>query len=116
MTRNLPRHDVAEHEQPSLPSESASSRPESVRAVSRALDVLNILSTLGGEASLVELASISRLPASSVHRLLHTCISYGYIRQTRTHRYALGPQLLALRDPAARQVGHIAQPRLRELV
>lgn len=89
---------------------------ETVRCVTRAMELLDTLTDFGGEASLGDLASVSRLPPSSVHRLLQTCISHGYVRQTHTHRYALGPRLVTLGDVAGRQLGHAAQPRLRDLV
>jgi DNA-binding IclR family transcriptional regulator len=73
-----------------------------VQSVDRTLDILEALAEMG-EVGIGQLSSHVGLHASTVHRLLATLISRGYVRQnTETGRYLLGLKLLdvagAVRD------------------
>jgi DNA-binding IclR family transcriptional regulator len=73
-----------------------------VQSVDRTLDILEALAEMG-EVGVAQLSSHVGLHASTVHRLLSTLISRGYVRQnTETGRYLLGLKLLdvarAVRD------------------
>lgn len=64
------------------------SRP-TVQSVERTLDILEALAEMG-EAGIAQLSARVGLHASTVHRLLGTLISRGYVRQNETGRYLLG--------------------------
>lgn len=91
----------------------------SVRAVSRAFDVLRILA-LGGEHGmrLVDVVAYAQLSRPTVHRILHTLIAEGVAEQEpATRRYRVGPEisLLGMSRPAQLPVRAAAEPHLTEL-
>ncbi|GAA1870475.1 IclR family transcriptional regulator [Myceligenerans crystallogenes] len=86
-----------------------------VQTVERALDLLEIMTDLGGDAALSELSERSGLPLPTIHRLLRTLVQRGYARQLPSRRYALGPGVLRLADAAGRQLGAAARPHLERL-
>lgn len=88
---------------------------EGVQSVTRAFALLEVIADAGGELTLSELAASSGLPLPTIHRLLQTLISGGYVRQQASRRYALGARLIRLGRQADRQVGVLAQPELRRL-
>lgn len=69
-------------------------RPErggSVRAVERALSLISVLTRSRGPHSVTDLAARLSLPVSTVHRLLHTLMSLGYVTQyAASKRYGAG--------------------------
>lgn len=87
-----------------------------VQALSRAFEILEHLADAGGELSLSELTVVTELPMPTVHRLVRTLVTEGYVRQAPSRRYALGPQLIRLGDTASRLLGRWARPYLTELV
>lgn len=98
---------------------SASSEPRSsggVQSVERVFDLLEIIADAGGETSLSDLAAHSGLPLPTIHRLLRTLVTVGYVRQLPSRRYALGARLIRLGERASGQLGSIAQPELAWLV
>lgn len=73
------------------------SRPEGVRSVARALDVLDALreaSPLG--LRVTDLADRLGVDAATVTRLLQTFVSRGYASQLASRRYTLGPAVARL--------------------
>nr|WP_219825527.1 IclR family transcriptional regulator [Nonomuraea typhae] len=90
--------------------------PVSVQSVDRALDVLEALAEHGGEAGLSEIAARTGLPYGTIHRLLQTLLTRGYVRQESDRRYALGGGLVRLGGIAERMVGVWAQPYLSRMV
>jgi IclR family acetate operon transcriptional repressor len=70
----------------------------------------------GGVVSLSELAERSGLPVPTIHRLLRTLVSGGYVRQLPSRRYSLGPRLIQLGATAGQVSGVWAQPILDRLV
>lgn len=88
----------------------------SVQSVERALDVLEALAEQGGEASLSEIAARTGLPYGTIHRLLQTLLTRGYVRQESDRRYALGGGLVRLGGIAEGMVGVWAQPHLERMV
>ncbi|GAA0929031.1 allantoin degradation transcriptional regulator AllR [Nonomuraea longicatena] len=88
----------------------------SVQSVDRALDVLEALADHGGEAGLSEIAAATGLPYGTIHRLLRTLLTRGYVRQESDRRYALGGGLVRLGGVAERMVAVWAQPYLTRLV
>ena len=87
-----------------------------VQAVERALPLLEALAQAGGRLTITELATRSGLSLGTVHRLLASLLSRGYVRQELDRRYALGTALLPLGDAATRLLGGWAQPFLVRLV
>ena len=87
-----------------------------VQSLQRAFDLLERLADAGGEASLSELAASSGLPLPTIHRLIRTLVTLGYVRQNSTRRYALGSRLIRLGETASRQFGTWARTYLAELV
>ena len=87
-----------------------------VQSLPRAFDLLERLADAGGEASLSELAAITGLPLPTIHRLIRTLVTLGYVRQNRNRRYTLGSRLIRLGESASRQFGTWARPYLMQLV
>lgn len=98
------------------PSGTGAARPSGgVQSVDRAIDLLELLADFGGESGLSELAQAAGLPLPTIHRLLRTLLSRGYVRQTPSRRYTLGPRLIRLGESAGRQLGAGARPSLERL-
>ncbi len=95
-------------------------KPEaaSVKSLGRALGLLDILAENSGECSLGEISQVSKLPPSTVHRLLASLQQFGYVVQNKlTSNYALGENLILLGRKAERQrdVSNLARPYLEHL-
>ncbi|MCM3660612.1 IclR family transcriptional regulator [Georgenia satyanarayanai] len=86
-----------------------------VQSVDRAVDLLEVLTDLGGSAALSELAEASQLPLPTIHRLMRTLVVRGYARQLPSRRYTLGPRLIRLGESAGRQLGVGTRPHLERL-
>src|SRR3954465_15792772 len=87
-----------------------------VQSVERVFELLELITDAGGGVTLSELSSSTDLPLPTIHRLLRTLVSLGYIRQLPNRRYALGPRLIRLGEVANRQLGAVAGPVLQSLV
>lgn len=86
-----------------------------VQSVDRAIDLLETMADLGGDATLSDLASASQLPMPTIHRLLRTLVHRGYARQLPSRRYGLGPRLARLGEVSARQFGAGTRANLERL-
>jgi IclR family acetate operon transcriptional repressor len=87
-----------------------------VQSLDRAFALLEHMAQAGGDVALSELAARSGLPLPTIHRLVRTLVSSGYVRQLPSRRYALGPRLIGLGEAASRMLGAWARPQLAELV
>jgi IclR family acetate operon transcriptional repressor len=87
-----------------------------VQSVERAFELLEILASAGGTAALGELAARADLPQPTIHRLIRTLLTMGYVRQLPNRHYALGPKLIRLGENAAQLIGAWSRPHLSELV
>lgn len=94
---------------------TSTGRSGSVQSVERAAELLELLADAGGEAALSELAVATGLPLPTIHRLMRTLLSRGYVRQLPSRRYALGPRLIRLGESAGRQFGADARPFLGQV-
>jgi DNA-binding IclR family transcriptional regulator len=95
MSQAAPR--AATPPDPSESSGSSSPQVEVVRAVSRALSLLEILSANPDGLGLVDIARRAELRLSTCHRLLTTLISLDYVVQDpETGRYLLGYKVLEM--------------------
>lgn len=85
------------------------------QSLARALDVLDLVSR--GTATLDALAEEVGVHKTTILRLLQTLEARGFVGRDRSHRYHLGPAVLALAENAldARDVRTAASPALREL-
>jgi len=89
---------------------------ERVQSVDRVFALLEHLADGGGALSLSELGARSHLPMPTIHRLIRSLVSQGYVRQEASKRYALGPRLIRLGESASRMLGSWAMPYLVGLV
>jgi len=87
-----------------------------VQSVKRAFDLLELMAMAGGTIGVTALAESAGLPAPTIHRLIRTLVSLGYVRQLPSRRYALGPRLSPLGECATRLVGSWSRPHLSEVV
>jgi IclR family acetate operon transcriptional repressor len=87
-----------------------------VQSVERAFEILEVIAKNGGELSLSEIAAGTQMPAASIHRLIRTLVSLGYVRQEPSRRYGLAVGLIRLGDGAAKRLGTWARPVLAGLV
>lgn len=87
-----------------------------VQSISRAFHLLELITVAGGELTITELKERSGLPLPTIHRIIRTLASSGYVIQMPSRRYALGPRLIGLGETAARMLGTWARPRLADLV
>lgn len=81
---------------PTKPAQNDASSPGGVRSLHRALDLLETLSQVEGNLTLMELTEVSGLPTPTVHRLAQTLVQRGYMRQLPNRSYALGFRLVPL--------------------
>lgn len=87
-----------------------------VQSVERAFVLLESMADAGGLVGLSRLANMSGLPLPTIHRLIRTLVSLGYVRQEPSREYTLGPRLVRLGESASRQLGVWAKPHLARLV
>ena len=76
-----------------------------VQSVDRAFSLLEHLADGGGSLSLSELGTRSGLPMPTIHRLMRSLVSQGYVRQEPSRRYAIGPRMIRLGESASRMLG-----------
>jgi IclR family acetate operon transcriptional repressor len=91
-------------------------RSGGVQSVERALTLLEALAEAGRELSLTEIATAAALPLPTIHRLVRTLVDRGYVQQSPSRRYSLGPRLINLGDRASGMLADWARPRLADLV
>lgn len=91
-------------------------RGSGVQSLDRAFALLEHMAAAGGDVALSELAVRSGLPLPTIHRIIRTLVTSGYVRQLPSRRYALGPRLIGLGDAASRMLGEWARPQLAMLV
>lgn len=87
-------------------------------SVARALDILEVLAARGRPATLAELAEVTEAPKATLHRLLATLQSRGYVAQdAATSRYDLGVRYFETASRWARNldVRKAALPAMKSL-
>jgi IclR family transcriptional regulator, acetate operon repressor len=87
-----------------------------VQSIERAFELLEIMAGAGPSIAFGDLAARAELPQPTIHRLLRTLLTLGYVRQLPNRHYALGPKLIRLGESAARLIGTWSRPHLVELV
>ncbi len=91
---------------------------KSIRAVERAVEVLDFIRTAGGSASVSEISEGIDLPKSTVHRVLVALTRTGILSQdSASGKYAFGQKLFELVFTSSKQwdLVSIAQPYLERL-
>ena len=86
-----------------------------IQSVDRALVVLEELAKDGTSSSLALLAERTGLPGPTVHRILRTLASRGYVIKTARGEYSVGGAFFALTTTAGRSVGSALQDILDRL-
>jgi IclR family acetate operon transcriptional repressor len=90
--------------------------PYGVRAVQRALDVLDTLAEAPEGRTLAELAGAANLPKSSLFRYLATLEARGYVeRDGERGRFRVGRRLVPLHSRRLELLARAARPRLDAL-
>jgi IclR family acetate operon transcriptional repressor len=116
MSQGVARSEVARSRQPKGAGKQQRAG-DGVQSVERALELLEALAEPGEAKGVSELARATGLPVATIHRLLATMVSRGYVRQdSGSHKYTLGSHLIRLGDAAARDFGQFARPYLAELM
>jgi IclR family acetate operon transcriptional repressor len=95
--------------------EPVSSARTGVQSLERAFELLELMAASGGDVALSQLAAESGLPVPTIHRLVRTLVSSGYVLQMPSRRYTLGPRLIGLGASASQKVEAWASPHLRSL-
>lgn len=93
-------------------------RENMVKSVSRALDIITILSLKKGGLGVTEIANQIDINKSSVYRILSTLVQYGYVEQDQeTGRYKLGYKFLEISSKLLESIDlrAEAQPFLKQL-
>lgn len=86
-----------------------------VQSVGRAFHLLETLAA-NGAMNLSQISMASGLPLTTIHRLVGTLSGLGYLRQTSSNQYTLGPRLIHLGERASSLFVTWAQPHLVRLV
>jgi IclR family transcriptional regulator, acetate operon repressor len=86
-----------------------------VQSVSRAFDVLEALAE-DGPMGLSQLAVAIDLPLTTVHRLIGSLTTLGYVVGDSTKQYSLAPRLMHLGERAGRMLSRWAVPHLTTVV
>src|SRR5205807_2583397 len=100
-------------------SKDGSSEPRStggVQSLSRAFAILEAMADAGGEIGLSQLATETRLPPATIHRLVRTLVDLGYVRQEPSRQYSLGPRLMRLVDASSKRLATLAHPYMSDVV
>jgi IclR family acetate operon transcriptional repressor len=78
------------------PTPRARGERQNIQSVDRALLLLETIAELGGECTLTELSTRTRLNISTCHHLLATLAQRGFVAKGRGRSYALGARILVL--------------------
>lgn len=88
----------------------------SVQSVERSFALLETLADSDRPLGISELSTTSGLSLATVHRLLRTLLSLGYVRQERSRGYSLGLGFIRLGERAGSGIAAWSRPLLAGLV
>lgn len=91
-----------------------SNRAVDVQVISRAAHILNAIAENPAGLSLAQIASLSDLSRSTVHRIVVALCRQDFLRATNSG-YKLGPAFLRLADASRSNFEHLIRPHLLEL-
>lgn len=89
-----------------------------MKTIEKTLDVLEVFLRQKDKIGLVELANLSGLNISTVHRIASTFVKRGYLdQQQKGEKYSLSPKLLQFGNIIRKrmQIGDLAKPYLHKL-
>ncbi len=88
-----------------------------IQSVLKALDVMHVFSPAEPRLTLAEISGRLNLPKSTVHNLLNTLVSRGFIEKVDNDQYALGTGLIPLTQAVRvnSEIRDRAAPLLREM-
>ncbi|MGE8203286.1 IclR family transcriptional regulator [Heyndrickxia sp. NPDC080065] len=87
-------------------------RENMVKSVSRALDIITLVSMKKGGLGVTEIANQIDINKSSVYRILSTLVQYGYVEQdSETGRYKLGYKFLEISSKLLESIDLRAEAR-----
>ncbi len=109
MNRPRPTRDAA------TATEPLRGRGSGVRSLDRAFELLELMGTHEDGMALSQLAASSGLPVPTIHRMVRTLVTSGYVMQLPSRRYALGPRLTGLGERASRTIDAWVRPPLLAL-
>jgi IclR family acetate operon transcriptional repressor len=89
---------------------------QTVQSVERAFVLLEAMAEAEGIMGVSALAAETGLPLPTIHRIIRTLVSLGYVHQDTSRRYVLGPRLIRLGERSARMFNFLARPHLVHLV
>ncbi|TDL83102.1 IclR family transcriptional regulator [Peribacillus frigoritolerans] len=88
-------------------------RENMVKSVSRALDIITLVSLKKGGLGVTEIANQIDINKSSVYRILSTLVQYGYIEQdAETGKYKLGYKFLEISSKLLESIDLRAEARM----
>ena len=79
-------------------------KPATIQSVERALTLLELIASSGGDVGLNELSAQAGLNVSTCHHLLATLVRRGYVAKAAGRRYRFGSRMLALGQASLRQI------------
>lgn len=88
------------------------------QSLERGLRIMELISVIGGSATLAEISRKAGLPRSTAHHLLRALVEFGYLVQDGTARtYTLAPKLFQLTGHtwSKEQLAEISMPFLDDL-
>ena len=91
-----------------------SNRAVDVQVISRAADILNAIAENSAGLSLAQIAALSNLSRSTVHRIVVALCRQDFLRATKSG-YKLGPAFLRLADASRSNFEHLIRPFILEL-
>jgi DNA-binding IclR family transcriptional regulator len=91
-----------------------SNRVVDVQVISRAADILNAIAENPAGLSLAQIAGLSNLSRSTVHRIVVALCRQDFLRATNSG-YKLGPAFLRLADASRSNFEHLIRPHILEL-
>ena len=88
-----------------------------IQSVLKALDVMHVFSAAEPRLTLAEISKRLNLPKSTVHNLLNTLVSRGFVEKADSDHYALGTGLIPLTQAVRvnAEIRDRAAPLLREM-
>jgi len=108
------RSSKANHRTPPL-TQAAAGRPRS--GINSGLDLLECLATAQRPLSLTELALTLGMAKSSVHQLLQSLLTRGYVQRQGDQRYGIGIKAWEVGSQATFvEIGRVAEPHMAALV
>ena len=91
-------------------------QPAPIRSVQRAFALLEVLADRDEDSTLTALAQHLDLPVPTTFRLMRTLVAGGYVRQSPSRRYGLGPGLVRLGERTSHRLSVWARPVLEQVV